>query len=557
MNAAAQNAAVSNGSAHLGLNSFDLSIFALYMVAAVGLGFWVSRKRRGKARDYFLSGNKLPWYVIGTSMVAADISGEHFIANAGAAYKYGIAVATGAWNSWIIYSLLIWIFLPYYVRTRLYTMPQFLELRYNSACRYIFAVSLLIGYTAALIAAALYGGALALESMVGVDAIYGIWFFALVTGAYTIYGGLTSAVWTDFLQMWVLLAGGILVPILGLLHVGGLPHLVHDLPQKFQVFLPPTHERFPVTGVFTGFLTVGIWYSCTSQHMVQRVLGAKDEWHARMGVVLAGFIHIVTPFFFALPGIIAIKMFPALGTPGQPKPDQAYLLLVGTLIPAGIRGLILAAIAAALMSHLSTVLNSASTLVTMDIYKKLIRPAASEKQQVRFGQISGTVLLVVGICFALYYNAHPGKELFQRIQNVFFWLAPPFAVIFTLGLLWRRANATGALTTIISGFAFTGLLQYALENAPALKPYNAYQHRAIITWVFCMIVMIAMSLATEPPPREKTEGIIWSPHYASLPPEERRRYSGLKDFRIWWLLFVGIILSIYAFFLWFRFQHPW
>lgn len=539
------------------LGALDIAIFATYMVVAVGLGFWVARRKRTRARDYFLSGNKLPWYVIGTSMVAADISGEHFIANAGAAYKYGIAVATGSWNSWIIYSLLIWIFLPYYVRTRLYTMPQFLERRYSPACRYIFSFSLLVGYTAALIAAALYGGALALENMIGVDAVHGIWFFAILTGAYTIYGGLTSAAWTDFLQMWVLLGGGILVPILGLIKAGGLHHLVAEYPQKFEIFMPPTHERFPVTGVFTGFLTVGIWYSCTSQHMVQRVLGAKNEWHARMGVVLAGFIHIVTPFFFVLPGIVAFKLFPTLDAAHGARPDQSYLFLVRSLIPIGLRGLILAAIAAALMSHLSTVLNSASTLVTIDFFKKLIRPEATEKQQVRFGQVSGAVILLIGIGFALFYNAHPEKELFQRIQNVFFWLAPPFAVIFTLGLLWRRANAQGALATIIAGFAFTGLIEYLLNHLPALKPYNAYQHRAIITWVFCMAVMIVVSLFTTAPPHEKTEGIIWTPHYAALPAEEKRIYSGWKDFRIWWLLFVGIILSIYAFFLWFRFQHPW
>src|SRR5438874_2388004 len=308
------------------LNAVDLAVFAAYMVAAVALGFLISRRGRSSARAYFLGGKTLPWYVVATSMVAADVSAEHFIANAGVSYKYGIVPATGSWNVWIIYSLFIWIFLPYYVRTGLYTVPQFLERRYNVACRYIFSGSLVAGYVAAVIAGSLFAGGVALDSMLGLPVVYGIVFFGLVTGAYTIYGGLKSAAWTDFMQIIVLGAGGVLVPILGLRAAGGFSHLIHESPEKFQVFLPMTHERFPFTGVFTGFLTVGLWYSCTSQHIVQRVLAAKDEYNARLGVVGAGFLHILTPFFFTLPGVIAFALHPELR-----RGDAAYLTPVQTL----------------------------------------------------------------------------------------------------------------------------------------------------------------------------------------------------------------------------------
>lgn len=533
------------------LNAVDLTIFAVYIVVAVALGFLVSRRGRTSSKAYFLGGKTLPWYVVATSMVAADVSAEHFIANAGVAYKYGIVPATGSWNTWIIYSLFIWIFLPYYVRTGLYTVPQFLERRYNAACRYIFSGSLIAGYIGAIIAGSLFAGGVALDSMLGLPVTYGIVFFGLVTGAYTIYGGLKSAAWTDFMQILVLGAGGVLVPILGLRQAGGLAHLVHEYPEKFQVFLPVTHERFPVTGVFTGFLTVGLWYSCTSQHIVQRVLAAKDEYNARMGVVGAGFLHIVTPFFFTVPGIVAFALHPKL-----PRGDAAYLTLVQTLIPTGLRGLILAAMAAALMSNLSSVLNSASTLVTLDFYKKLIRPSASETQQVRFGQISGTLILLLGMAIALYYSTQK-DPLFVQVQRVFFFIAPPFAVVFTLGLLWRRANAAAAITTVALGFPFSAFLTlYAFPQIAWLKPYNTYQHPALVAWVFCMTVMVVTSLLTAPPPAEKTEGIVWSAHYAALPEDQRARYSGLKDWRLWWIVFVGTVLAIYAFFLWFRFQHP-
>ncbi|HEY1379594.1 MAG TPA: sodium/solute symporter [Gemmataceae bacterium] len=533
------------------LNGLDLAVFAAYMVAAVALGFLVSRRGRTSSKAYFLGGKTLPWYVVATSMVAADVSAEHFIANAGAAYKYGIVPATGSWNTWIIYSLFIWIFLPYYVRTGLYTVPQFLERRYNTACRYVFSGSLIAGYVGAIIAGTLFAGGVALESMLGLPVASGIVFFGVVTGAYTIYGGLRAAAWTDFMQVVVLAAGGVLVPVLGLYHAGGFHTLVREYPDKFQVFLPVNHDQFPVAGVFTGFLTVGLWYSCTSQHVVQRVLAAKDEYNARMGVVGAGFLHIVTPFFFTVPGIIAFALYRAL-----PRPDASYLTLVQNLIPTGLRGLILAAMAAALMSNLSSVLNSASTLVTIDFYRKLVRPDASEKQQVRFGQASGAVILLVGMAIALYYTTRK-ETLFILVQQVFFFIAPPFAVVFTLGLLWRRATAPAAMATVVLGFAVTAFLTFYLFPAvEALRPYNNRYYRALAAWVFCMGVMIVTSLLTDPPPREKTDGIIWSARYAALPEDQRKKYSGWEDWRLWWLLFVGTVLVIYGFFVWFRFQHP-
>ena len=534
------------------INLYDYAVLVAYLVATVALGFWVSRGGSKSSKDYFLGSHTLPWYVVGGSMVATDISSEHFIANTGAAYKYGMVVAAGAWNTWIVYSLLLWVFLPYYFRTGLTTMPEFLSRRYNSICRYVFAAILIIGYIVAIIGGTLYSGGLALEAIFGIKFHYGLVLFAVTTAIYTVYGGMKSAAWTDFMQMVLLLVAGILVPALALYHAGSLAPLAQSDPEKFQVFHPPTHKPFPFTGVFTGFLTVGIWYSCTSQHIVQRVLGAKDEWHARMGVVSAGFLRIITPVFFVLPGIAALKLFPHLE-----KPDQAYLALVTNYVPTGLKGLILAGLSAALMSTLSTVVNSTSSLLTFDLYKQVKRDA-TEEQQLRFARWSSAAVFVIGSLVALVFAAHPETPLFIKMQDVFFYLAPPFAVIFTLGLLWRRANATAAVTTIATGFLFTLLLdQWLFPNIAFLTPYNTYLHRALLAGVFCMSVMIVTSLLTAPPPAAKTDGIIWSRKYAALPAELAARYSGWRDFRIWWVLFVGIVLAIYTYFLWRRIQHPW
>jgi SSS family solute:Na+ symporter len=544
---------------HVSLNLLDLAVFVLYMVVSVSLGLWVARKGSNTAQGYFLGNKTIPWFVVGSSMVAADISSEQFISNVGGAYKYGIVLAAGDWNAWIIYSLLILVFLPFYVRSGVYTMPEFLERRYNPACRYIFAIASIVGFVAAINAGALYSGGIMLDSFFGEDlarvmphlpvspVIMYIIFFAATTGLYTIYGGLKSAAWTDLLQMIILLVAGVLVPILALRHVSGIGQFIHDNNEHFQVFKPPTHKVFPVTGVFTGFLSVGIWYSCTSQHMVQRVLAAKDEWHARVGVVCAGFLHIIMPFFFIVPGIIAFKLYPNLA-----RPDQAYLVLVKEFIPVGLKGLLLAGMAAALMGHVATVLNSASTIVTLDLYKKLINPNASEKQQVLIGRWSGAIVLVASVWIAIGFT-QSNETLFENIQTVFFFIAPPFAVIFTLGILWKRANATGAVSTIIAGFIFS----WVLKHFVLLGQYNTFNHRAIVSWLLCMTVMITASLLTPPPPEEKIKGIIWNKSFLQLPPEERAKYRGLKDWRLWWLIFVGIVLSIYGFFIYYRLQHPW
>jgi len=524
----------------MGLNPLDLAVFGVYILASVGLGFYVSRTGRKTVKDYFLGDRDLPWYVIGTSIVATVVSTEHFIAQVGAAYSQGIVVAAFTWNAWIVYSMLVWIFLPYYIRSGVFTMPEFLERRYSPALRYLFAVFLALGYVASIIAGSLYAGGLALESIAGIDIRVGIFSLALITGAYTIYGGLKSAAWTDFLQMIVILVGGLLVPVLGILKAGGVFSLMQEFPDKFVLFRPSSDPVFPATGVFTGFLSIGLWYNCASQHIVQRCLGARDEWHSRMGVVFAGFLQMLVPFLFVLPGIIAWKLYPNLE-----RPDHAYLTLVRELIPAGLRGLILAAMASALMSTLSSMVNSTSTLVTIDLYQRYWSPDASERRRVYVGQWSGAVTLALGVVIAFYYATLKDSFLFLLIQDVFAYIAPPFAVIFTAGILWRRANASGALATVSLGLPFGYLLQYWL------LPGINYLHRAFMAWVFCVVLMVIVTLATKPPERSQVEGVIWNLRYARLPAELAGRYSGWRDFRIWWGVFVFCSVALYALLYWF------
>lgn len=536
-------------SAGMPLGTLDIATVIAYLAVTIAVGFYAGSKREKTTKGYFMADRRLPWYVIGTSMVAADLGAQHFIAQVGASYARGIVIAAFGWNAWIVYAFLIWIFLPYYMRSNLYTMPEFLDRRFNSACRNLFAVFLTVGYVASLIGGSLYAGALILQSIFGFNILTGVLVLGIATGLYTVYGGLSSAAWTDFLQMAILMSCGLVVPILALHKAGGIVHVALTVPAKFHFFEPPTDPLFPVTGVFTAFLTIGIWYSCTSQHMVQRCLAAKNEWNARMGVVFAGFLHLVMPLLFVIPGIIAFSMMPHLK-----RPDVAYLALVDQLIPPGIRGLVLAAMAAAMMSTLATVLNSSATVLTLDLYLKVWKPDATESDQVRFGRWNGAVTLIAGMIIAYYFSHVKGWFLFVLIQNIFAYIAPPFAVIFTLGILWRRANGKGALATILFGLPFSFFVQdFLFGHIVWLHRYDCYLHRALISWVFCMIVMISVSLATDPPPRERTEGIVWQPRYAALPAEEQAKYQGWKNYRIWYFTLVCVVLSFYGFLFWFQF----
>ena len=470
-------------------------------------------------------------------------------------------------------------------------MPQFLEKRYNSTCRYVFAVALVVGYVGAILGGTLYAGGLALQGMLNMNLTWAIIFFGVTTGAYTIYGGLTSAAWTDFLQVGLLLTAGILIPILGLHRIGGLDGADARAPAEVPG-LPAADaravSRSPACS--PGFLTVGIWYSCTSQHMVQRVLGAKDEWHARMGVVGAGYLRIITPFFFVLPGIIAFKMFPNLHAPGHGLPgagegadpdrparadprrdgggaDEQRVVGAEQRVDARHDGPVQEVSRESARSaqarrrgdpsgHWLPVRRRAS-LRTCAEARSDSREVTSERELVTFGRWSGVVILVVSMLIAYYYSLQ-GESLYVQLQRIFFFIAPPFAVIFLVGLLWWRATAKAAVWTIVLGFAFTAFLVfYAFRHIPwlaAVQDVPAPRPAVVVLLHGRDDRRVAADQAAAA--GEDRRHHLEPGGTRKLPLELRQRYTGFRDYRIWWLGFVLSILAIYGFFLWWRFRYP-
>jgi solute:Na+ symporter, SSS family len=533
------------------MRALDLVLFAFYLALNIALGLWVARRKAATARGYFLAGEGLPWYTVGGSIIAANISTEHFIGMIGVAYAVGFVVAQWEWGNWFTFSALIWIFLPYYMRGGLYTMPEFLERRYNRGCRYLYAICSLVLWIIAQMAVVMLAGAKAMRGMFDFNETATILCLAALVGSYTIYGGLVSVAWTDFLQFIVMMLGGLIVTVVGLVQVGGLGELMQAAPEKFKIIYPITHKEYPWFGVWTLFLSIGIWYNCTNQFIVQRCLGARSEWDGRMGVVFAGFMKILLPLLVVVPGIIAFRLFP-----GLEDKDQAFPRLVRELVPIGLSGVVMAGLASGMMSHISSVLNSCSTVFTMDLYKPLLRPGAPEEHLVKVGRWSAFVILLGSTLLALWFTRQK-LGVFDLIQNVGAWVAAPISAVFLLGVLWARTTAAAATFVLFFAFPYTAFVEYVLfKRVPWLMPFDNWLNRTFLVWASCMVLLVLVSLVTKAPPAEQIRGIIWSWEVAALPPSERERNRGWRNLFLWWSIFVGVMALMYAYVIWFQFWGP-
>ncbi len=566
-----------------GLNTFPLGpwdyvVFAGFFVVLSVVGLWAGRKKKTDSEDYFLAGRTLPWYIVGTSFIGANISSEHFIGMIGAAYVFGICVALSEWSNIWVFSLLIWFFIPFLLTSRIVTMPEFLERRFGPAIRQFFAVMTLISNVVAFLAAVLYGGGIALQALFG----WNLWFSVIVLGSmagvWAIYGGLKSVAYTEFVMVIVMLLGGMLVTVLGLYALSGESHSLvggwhkmvvanqanagiwHDAVarnaqsiarvdsyNRLSVIQPITHLTNPWPNLLVGFLSISLWYNVGNQFMIQRVLGAKNIYHARMGIVLAGFLKIVLPMVIVVPGLILFAMHPeAMMLPWKeirPEADKGYVTMLQTLIPIGLRGLFLAALFGAIQSALNAVINSTATIFTIDIYKRVFRPAASEKHYVRVGVIASMAVTLLGIVLAPAVEGL-GKGLFVYIHTLFAFFAPPFSSVFLLGILFRRINTPGATVAIFGGFAFAILVKLFVQYVPSHPLWiEPFAMQAFVVWLFCTIACVGVSLLTPPPAPEKvTDKLTFNWRILNI--TEQLGGPWYRSVVFWWLLFVGIVLAI-------------
>src|ERR1700731_3954153 len=441
---------------HRTLAPVDLVIIAIYFVMVFGIGFYFSRKER-TSEGYFLAGRNIGWFAIGASLFVSNISTEHFIGLAGSGATSGLAAGNFECEASVMLLLLGWGFVPFYLRSNVFTMPEFLERRFNRNCATYLASISIIAYIFTKISVHLYAAAIVLERVVGWNQWTAAIILVVATGIYTIAGGLAAVIYTDLVQTLILLAGAIALTFIGLDKVGGLSALRAAVPPSyFHMVKPISDPDFPWTGIFFGAPILGIWYWCTDQVIVQRVLSARDEGHAKAGTIFAGFLKLLPVFMLVLPGIIAFALFPDQ----VKKPDFAYPTLVLNLLPVGLVGLVMAALLAAVMGAMSSVFNSASTLVTLDFYKK-IRPQASESQLVNFGRVATGFMVVLGLLWVPFIHLI-SSQLYIYLQSVQAYISPPIAACFVLGILWPRLNGQGAISSLLTGFVL-GAVRFVAE----------------------------------------------------------------------------------------------
>lgn len=454
--------------------------FVGFLAVVIGVSVYASRQERDSA-DYFLAGRGLTWWLIGFSLIASNISTEHFVGMSGAGFgAAGLAIASYEWVAAITLVVVALFLLPLYLRLGIYTMPEFLEHRYGPPARTLMAAYMLLAYVGVAIAAVLYSGALGLQTIFGFDLVEGIWLIGILAGAYTVYGGLKAVVWSDLLQGAALLVGGLIVTVIGLGKVGGLGAFLAQNADKLHMGLPADHPDIPWTALLFGIWIPNFFYWGFNQFITQRTLGARSLKDGQVGIVLAACLKLLIPFIIVFPGIMAFELYRTEITNG----DQAYPVLIQHILPAGLRGLLFAALFGAVMSSLDSMLNSASTIFTMDVYKRWLRPDADPRRIVQVGRIVTAVLVVAG-CLVAPLPARFGG-VFEYIQKIWGFISPGVVAVFVFGLVNRRAPLSAAMTAMILGVPVYGFLLWWL-------PGVAFLNHMAVTFVVLVVVMAVIS----------------------------------------------------------------
>ena len=559
----------------------DWVVIGIFTAALIGIVIWVTRQKQNDSADYFLGGRDATWIAIGASIFASNIGSEHLIGLAGSGASSGMAMAHWEIQGWMIL-ILGWVFVPFYERSMVLTMPEFLERRYNPASRTLLSLISLISYVMTKVAVTVYAGGLVFQQVFGIEELWGIDFFwiaaiglVLITALYTIFGGMKSVLYTSVLQTPILLLGSLIILILGLKELGGWDQMmeicsatvVNEQGDTMVNLIRSNNDPdFPWLGALIGSSIIGFWYWCTDQFIVQRVLSGKNEKEARRGTIFGAYLKLLPVFLFLIPGMIAFALhqqslaadgqgfLPFLAN-GNHNADAAFPTLVAKLLPAGVKGLVVCGILAALMSSLASLFNSSAMLFTIDFYKRF-KPETPEKKLVVIGQIATVVIVALGILWIPVMRS-VGDVLYTYLQDVQSVLAPGIAAAFLLGICWKRTSAQGGMWGLISGMVIgltrLGAKVYYSNTADAADSIfkNLFYD---MNWLFfcgwmllvCCIIVVVVSLFTQAPDENKIKGLV----FGTATPEQIENTR--KSWNHWDIIHTVIILGItVAFYIYF------
>jgi SSS family solute:Na+ symporter len=519
------------------VRTIDFVILAIYAVAIFGLAQWVSRDKGGKQKDstdYFLAGKALPWWAIGASLIAANISAEQIIGMSGSGYALGLAIASYEWMAALTLLIVGKFFLPIFLKNNISTMPQFLEQRYGPSVRNVMAVFWLILYVFVNLTSILWLGSIAIHTVTGVDQMLALVIIGVFALAYQLWGGLKAVALTDIVQVALLITGGLIIVYLSLDKIGagggvvaGFQHLTSQFPEKFDMILSkdnPHYKDLPGLSVlFGGLWVMNVSYWGFNQYIIQRALGAKDIAEAQKGIALAAYLKLLMPVIVVLPGIAALVL-----VPGLTKPDQAYPEMM-KLLPPGVLGLVFAALVAAIVASLAAKINSIATIFTLDVYAK-IKTGSTERHLVTVGRITAVAAVIVGIVMAKPLLGK-AEQAFQFIQDFTGFFTPGIVVIFMLGLFWKRATTASALVAAIGGAALSGAFFVADKMGVFVIPF---MNRVGLVFLLTLAAAIIVSLVA---PQKKAVNVV------SL---EGVSYKTTTGFNIAGLGVIVILVALYA-----------
>jgi len=518
------------------LTRWDFLVIILYILAVLALGFWVSFQKKYQD-DLFLAGRQLGWPNIGFALFGTNIDPSMLIASASTAYATGMAAANFEWLAWPFLILLSMVFIPHYLNTQISTMPEFMSRRFDQRCRVFLSVFTVISTLVLWLGCCLYSGGLLLGQILGWPLWVCLILLVTIAASFTVTGGLAAVAITNSFQSILMIIASAILTLIVVTKAGGVGSLIEKIPTAhWQLFLAE-HPEYPWYALVFGYPVMGIWFWCTDQTIVQRVLGARDLRQGQLGCVFLGFLKILVPFLFYIPGIACRILHPDLDTP-----DKAYITMVANYLPVGMVGLIVAVMIAALISTVDAGLNSLSTVVTLDIYCKFFKPDAAKSQIRRLGQVMTVFGAIAGIALALLLSTVKRMNLFDLLQSVIAFLAPPLPAVFLVGVLWKRATSVAALSTMIVGTLGCMILAVCkLSGKPAWIESEPFMMLSLYSFLALVFFMVIISLLTKPD------------NVAPLP-RLRDSYAAsghsAKPIWNWWILLAAAMIAIYIIFDW-------
>ncbi len=510
--------------------TLDWAVIAFYFAILAAVAIWVITRKQKTTADYFLAGRNLGWFVVGASIFASNIGSEHIVGLAGSGAGGRFPLVIYELHAWLVITL-GWVFLPFYLRSGVFTMPEFLERRFNSSTRWFLSIFSLLAYVLTKVSVTVYAGGIVISTLLGINFWTGALVTIVLTGAYTILGGMRAVAYTEAIQTVILVIGATTLTIIGLDAAGGWSNVKASLPDGYMnMWRPNSDPDFPWIPLVITSSIVGMWYWCTDQYIVQRVLAAKNIKEGRRGTIFGGLLKLLPVFLFLMPGVIAF----ALKNQGQleyESSDGAFAALLMDKMPAGLRGLVAAGLLAALMSSLASVFNSCSTLFTVDVYKKLY-PNTEERKLVNIGRVATGFVVILGIAWIpIMQGISPA--LYEYLQSVQSYIGPPIAAVFLLGIFSKRINSKGAMATLIGGLVVAIIRLSAeigrnsLEPGSLLHTFGTVNFLTFAAWffLFCVLVCVIVSLLTKPPRPEQIQGLTYGTLTAEQKAANRASYN--------------------------------